>query len=100
LKVVWARLAIERVYEEARYIAADKPEAALAWLEGLFECTNRLEDFPDSGRIVPEIGLSEYREIVYGKSHRVIYRREKNGVSILTVRRFSERMKPSELTGE
>jgi toxin ParE1/3/4 len=71
LKAVWSPLAIERADEEARFIAGDKPEAALAWLEGLFVSTDRLEAFPDSGRDVPEIGLREYREVIYGKSHRV-----------------------------
>ena len=88
MKLIWSPLAIERAYEEARYIAADKADAALRWLDGLFEATDRLEHFPDSGRVVPEIGLPEYRELVYGKSHRVVYRRDSNGVSILTVRRF------------
>jgi toxin ParE1/3/4 len=100
VKIVWAPMAIERAYEEARYIAADKPGAALDWLDGLFESTDRLERFPDSGRIVPEIGLPEYREIVYGRSHRVIYRREKEAISILTVRRFKRRLDLAEVFDE
>ena len=99
MKIVWSPLAIERAYEEARYIAADKPEAALHWLEGLFESTDRLGQFPDSGRIVPEIGLPEYREVIYGKSHRVVYRREKNEVAILTVRRAKQELAMSEVFG-
>ena len=100
MKVIWAPLAIQRAYEEARYIAADKPEAALNWLNNLFEYTDRLESFPDSGRIVPEIGLPEYREVIYGKSHRIVYRREKSRISILTVRRFKQRLDTSEILGE
>ena len=99
MKITWAPLAIERAYEEARYIAADKPYASLSWLEGLFECIDRLEQFPDSGRVVPEIGLPEYRELVYGKSHRVIYRREPTAVAILTVRRFKQPLDTSEVFG-
>ncbi|HUP59746.1 MAG TPA: type II toxin-antitoxin system RelE/ParE family toxin [Thermoanaerobaculia bacterium] len=100
MKVIWAPLAIERAYEEARYIAADKPDAALNWLEHLFESTDRLEKFPDSGRVVPEIGLPEYREIVYAKSHRIVYRREANAVFILTVRRFKPQLDISEILSE
>ena len=73
LRIVWTSLAVERAHEAARYIARDKPEAALSWLEGLFESTDRLQHFPQSGRMVPEIGLPEYREIVYRRSHRVVY---------------------------
>jgi toxin ParE1/3/4 len=100
LKIIWSPLAIERAYEEARYIAADKPDAALQWLNGLFEATDRLEHFPDSGRMVPEIGLAEYRELVYGRSHRVIYRRASNAVHVLTVRRFKQHLDPSEIRDE
>jgi plasmid stabilization system protein ParE len=96
LKVIWSPLAIERAYEEASYIAQDKPQAALDWLEHLFESTDRLERFPLSGRVVPEVGLKEYREVIY-KSHRVIYRVDKSQIAILTVRRSSRLLDPAEL---
>ena len=97
MKIVWSPLAIERAYDAATYIAGDKPQAALRWLDGLFEIVDRLERFPQSGRIVPEIGLSEFREVVYRKSYRVIYRVEQNRVSSLTVRNFAQRLDVSEL---
>ena len=56
---------MERAYEAAKYIARDKPAAARAWLEGIFDAVDRLEAFPQSGRMVPEIAAPEYREIVY-----------------------------------
>lgn len=96
MKVIWSPLAVERAYEEARYIAEDKPDAALRWLDGLFKSTDRLERFARSGRVVAEIGLPEYREIIY-KSHRVIYRLGKNAVSILTIRRSRQQFEKSEL---
>ena len=85
MKVVWTRLAVERAYEQAQYIARDKPGAALRWLDGLFEATDRLELFPESGRVVPEIGSEDLREVIY-RSHRIIYRIQKNTVVVLTVR--------------
>ncbi|MFL6247697.1 MAG: type II toxin-antitoxin system RelE/ParE family toxin [Vicinamibacterales bacterium] len=98
MKIVWSPLAIDRAHEAAAYIAGDKPDAALRWLDGLFEVTDRLERFPESGRIVPEIGLPEFREVVYGKSYRVIYRIEKTRVSILTIRNFAQLLDQGELT--
>lgn len=97
MKVIWSPLAIERAYEAAAYIAQDKPEAALAWLERLFSATDRLDMFPESGRAVPEINLPEYREIIHEKSHRVIYRLESSQVWILTVRNFAQRLDAAEL---
>jgi toxin ParE1/3/4 len=96
LKVVWSPLAVERAHEEARFIADDKPAAALHWLDGLFQSTDQLARFLELGRIVPEIGLRVYREITYG-SHRVIYRVEKSLVSILTVRRSRQQLQRSDL---
>ena len=89
MKVIWSPLAIERAYEAARHIAEDKPEAALKWLNNLFKVTDRLERFPKSGRVVPEIGSETYREVIY-RSHRVIYHLEKTSVSILTVRNAAQ----------
>jgi toxin ParE1/3/4 len=90
LRIVWSPLAIERAHEAAKYIARDKSEAARSWLEGVFEAVDRLEAFPESGRMVPEIGLPEYREIVYRKSYRIVYYLDKSAVRILTVRNFAQ----------
>lgn len=97
MKIVWSPLAIQRAYEAAANIAVDKPEAALHWLEGLFDVTDRLAMFPESGHVVPEIGLPEFREVVYRRAYRVIYRIEKTRVSILTVRNFAQLLDPGEL---
>jgi plasmid stabilization system protein ParE len=97
LRVVWTFFAVERANEAAAYIARDKPEAAVKWFEGLFDSTKDLADFPQSGRIVPEIRLPEYREIVYRKSHRIIYNVDKSTVSILTVRNFAQLLDLAEL---
>jgi plasmid stabilization system protein ParE len=99
VKIVWSPLAIERAYDAAAYIAGDKPEAALRWLDGLFEVTDRLERFPDSGRIVREINRPEFREVIYRRAYRVIYRVERKQVSILTVRNFAQEFDYDELAG-
>ena len=55
MKIVWSPLALERVEDIARYIAEDKPDAAVKWVDGLFSTVERLADFPKSGRMVPEV---------------------------------------------
>jgi plasmid stabilization system protein ParE len=97
LKVVWTFFAVERTNEAAAYIARDKPEAARSWLEGVFEAVDRLEQFPESGRVVPEIGLPEYREIVCRRSHGIVYCVGKSSVRILTVRNLARLLDRSEL---
>jgi plasmid stabilization system protein ParE len=97
MKVVWSPLAIERAYDAAAYIAQDKPDAALAWLDGLFHVVDRLERFPRSGRVVPELGSDEFREVIYRRAYRVIYRVEKSRVSILTVRAAAQEFDDADL---
>ncbi|MET3998043.1 MULTISPECIES: type II toxin-antitoxin system RelE/ParE family toxin [Pseudomonadota] len=95
MKIVWSPLALERVEDTARYIAEDNPDAAVRWVEDLFSAVERLADFPESGRMVPEVGSPRIRELIFG-TYRVIYS-AKGRVDILTVRRSSQLLRMSEI---
>jgi plasmid stabilization system protein ParE len=95
MRIVWSPLALERVEDIAQYIAEDKPAAAVEWVDGLFTTVERLADFPESGRIVPELGAHRIREVMFG-AYRVIYS-VKDQVDILTVRRSNQILRVSEL---
>jgi toxin ParE1/3/4 len=66
------------------YIAADRPAAARAWVERLRECAARAADNPRAGRVVPEIGREDVREMLL-RSYRVVYRVAPKGIVVLTV---------------
>lgn len=85
MKLIWSPLAIDRVSEIAEYIARDKPLAAEDWVNTVFSKVSQLESAPEIGRIVPEIGKNQFRELIYG-NYRIVYRIEKKQISILTVR--------------
>lgn len=55
MKVVWSPLVLERVNDIAAFIARDRPQAAATWVEEIFAAVERLKQFPDSGREVPEV---------------------------------------------
>lgn len=95
MKVEWSPLALDRVSDIARYIAKDNPDAAERWVNELFDSVERLSDFPESGRIVPEVGVRRIRELIFG-AYRVIYS-VKEKVEILTVRRGSQLLDISEI---
>lgn len=97
MKVEWSPLALERVEDIARYIARDDPEVAERWVIDLFDTVERLADFPESGRIVPEVGVRRIREVIFG-AYRVIYS-VKDKVEILTVRRGSQLLRSSDIDG-
>ncbi len=85
MKTIWSPLAIDRVAKIAQYIAQDSPGSAQKWVESTFQVVERLEQFPKSGRIVPEIMQDDFREIIHG-NYRIIYRLQTESISILTVR--------------
>ncbi len=85
MKIIWSPLAIDRASELAEYIALDKPSAADKWITKLFSKVKQLASSPKIGRVVPEIGDEQFRELIYG-NYRIIYRIEKNQISILTIR--------------
>ena len=97
MRIIWSPRAVERAFEAATFIAGDKPGAAHAWLDGLFEAIDRLQQFPESGRVVPEIGLPEFREVIYRRAYRVVYRIETARVVILTVRNCAELLNQDEI---
>ena len=61
----------------------------------LLESVERLEHFPRSGRIVPELSNPQVREIIEAP-YRIVYRVHDETVEILTVFRAS-RLLPSAL---
>ncbi|MCH8533411.1 MAG: type II toxin-antitoxin system RelE/ParE family toxin [Saccharospirillum sp.] len=61
MRIVWSPLALERVEDIAQYIAEDKPGAAVEWVDGIFDTVERLADFPESGRVVPEVGGTSHQ---------------------------------------
>jgi len=88
-QIKWTEPAINDLNELAEFIALDKPSAAKRLVKAVFKSTNRLRDFPESGKVPQELSDTNYREIVVGPC-RVFYRVEKNKVFILYVMR-SER---------
>jgi len=85
MKIIWSPLAIDRASEVVEYIALDKPASSEKWANTLFAKVEQLTFSPKSGRIVPEIGDDQFRELIYG-NYRIISRNEKKQVSILTIR--------------
>lgn len=85
MRVIWSPLAVDKASEIAEYIARDNPSAAENWVNAVFTQVEQLKSFPESGRIVPEIGNYFFRELIYG-NYRIIYRIEEKRVSILTIR--------------
>ncbi len=90
-KVSWTDQALEDLDAICLFIARDAPRYAEIFADRVFGVTERLENFPLSGRVVPEIGRKDIREIIF-ESYRVIYRVVSNEVEILTVHHGARRL--------
>ena len=84
MKVVWTDPAIDDLQAIRDYIARDSELYADDFAAGILAAVERLESFPELGRVIPEVGVSKIREILFG-NYRIIYRVRKNRIQILTV---------------
>ena len=83
-RVTWSPEALNDVDAIAEYINRDSPAYARAVAEKIIEASRNLTQFPQVGRIVPELDNDKIRErFVY--SYRLIYRIEDDVVLIAAV---------------
>ncbi len=96
MKITWSPLAVDQVRDIASYIALDKPSVAMQWAEKIFNSVEILYEFPESGRVVPEINRKEIRELVQG-NYRVIYKTKPKEILILVVKSYYQKLKENEI---
>ena len=83
-KIIWAPSALKDIESIARFIERDSIDQSSLFVTRIIEMTDRLEDFPQSGRVIPEINDDYCREIIYG-AYRVMYRIAKDEIWITGV---------------
>jgi toxin ParE1/3/4 len=91
MKIVWSPQAADDLVENNKYIARENPEAAIAIVNNIYECRTRIKEFPSQGRVVPEIGQKDIREVFCG-SYRIIYQIETKRILILTIRHMKQKL--------
>lgn len=86
-QIKWTRRGQERFREQQDYITNDNcHEVALEWGRRVIDATRNLDRFPLSGRIVPEIGRPEIRELIIDGHFRIIYKVRRDFCDILSIR--------------
>ena len=83
-EVVWRPQALRDLEAVEAYYEEVAPDFAPLFVAGAFEAAARLADFPNAGRIVPEIGDGSIRELIY-RQYRIIYVVEGDSAEVLTV---------------
>ena len=85
VQVRWTPQAYEDLEAICLFIARDSPQMAATFADRVLRATDRLGGFPRLGRVVPELGTENLREILVG-SYRVVYRIKDEQVQLLTIR--------------
>ena len=91
-EVIWTEPALQELDAIAEHIVLDNPAAASHLVQEILDKTERLEDFPQSGRIPPELPDSVYREVVVPPC-RIFYREDEKLVLIIYVMREERQLR-------
>ena len=86
MRLKWSSGAKRDLLSVGDFIAANSPEAARRFTQKLVDRSKQASRFPDSGRIVPEFGERDLRELIVG-NYRIVYEVNRRGrsVTVLTV---------------
>lgn len=82
--LAWSPEAIEDIQALAAYIERDSPWYAKAVVSKLIETAESIPGYPQLGRMVPELGDPNIRELRVHR-YRLIYRLEENRVVVAAV---------------
>ena len=83
-EVVWRPQALRDLEAVEAHYEEVAPDFAPLFVAGAFETAGRLSEFPNAGRVVPEIGDESIRELIY-RQYRIIYVVDEGSAEILTV---------------
>ncbi|MBN1419343.1 MAG: type II toxin-antitoxin system RelE/ParE family toxin [Planctomycetes bacterium] len=83
-EVTWTSQALDDLEAICLFISRDAPPYAAVLADRAFQAAERLCDHPRSGRVLPELGMPDVREVLLG-SYRLIYRIRGDQVQVLTV---------------
>ncbi len=72
VKINWTEQAIEDLTNIADFIRKDSEKYARLTIKNIRNRVGQLKQFPNSGKIVPEIEKNEIRELILG-NYRIIY---------------------------
>ena len=87
-RLIWSPRSVRDLESIRDHIAQDSPLYASLVVQRLVQAPDRLLDFPESGRVVPERGQNDLREIIV-RPFRVVYRVGRDSIEIVTVFRAS-----------
>lgn len=84
MEIVFTERFVTALEECIEFIAQDDPQVAIEWSKHILDRCDQIPIYPKSGRIVPEIGLVQIRELIDG-NYRIVYEMSDKQVIILLI---------------
>jgi plasmid stabilization system protein ParE len=84
----WTQVAADDLAAIHQYIARDSPRYAQLVVERIIQRVEGIAEFPEAGRIVPELERADIRELISG-SYRIVYWLDRDVAHVLTIFRAS-----------
>lgn len=82
--IVWTEFALEDLQSIHEYISRDSKVYADRVTDKIILRVNQLENFPGSGRVVPEFNNETIRELIQG-NYRIIYKISATQLSVVRI---------------
>ena len=84
VRIEWTDRSLEDLNEIRGYIARDSKSYANLFVKKLYDAVQKLKEFPNIGRFVPEVNILSVREIIF-QNYRIIYRNMIDYIEIITI---------------
>jgi addiction module RelE/StbE family toxin len=95
-RLIWTVESRESLRSIHSRISKDSPRAADTLIDQIASSTDRLVDFPLSGRVVPEFNREDTRELILG-NYRVVYQVIGDTVGIVRVHHGARLLRRSDV---
>ena len=95
MRVFWTDAAFGQLESIRDYFARTSPEYAQKLVERLVNRSEKVADFPRSGRMVPEYEIDEVRQVIEGQ-YRIIYLIKEDQIEILALIHTSRKGLPQD----
>ena len=84
VELLWTLDALTDLDSIGEYIARGSPDYAPVSVQKIVAAAEKVREFPQIGRVVPEFGDDHLREVMF-QSYRIVYRLKEGRIGILPV---------------
>jgi len=83
-KIIWSPKAADNLEEICNFIGEDSDYYARVFAQRIIYEIEKIPDFPNAGRIVPEYQQKNLREKIF-QSYRIVYRIKPDAIEIVAI---------------